>query len=395
MIRPNVDVVIPIFNAASTIEEAVGSIQRQTYRDIRIILIDDGSTDATPALLANIAAGDSRVTLLRQENFGIVDALNRGWKAGDAPLIARHDADDIAAPDRLAKQVAFLEQNPEVIAVSGAFRHINSAGEITGRISLPALNQADPKWVPAREPYLIHPFLMLRRAAMEAVSGYRYAHHAEDSDLYWRLQERGKLVNLDDVLGDYRLSPDSISSKSATNGRIQALSSQLAAISAVRRRSNHADITFPRGAIQDYRAAVTLSAMVQIAGAQLTPDERTHLAIAASEKLRQLATYRPYELELSDFQFMSASFKKSSRTLSPSNRRYVAAGLSGAAARLIVQGRFRSGFALCPVALYPSLALRVLAQLVLPARLRNTLRAKLRGQASEGYDGNSRQSQNI
>src|SRR3954469_226863 len=243
MTRANVDVIIPVYNAASTLEDAVGSIQRQTYRAIRIVLIDDGSTDATPTLLAKIAAEDSRVLVLRQENAGIVDALNRGWKACDAPLIARHDADDIAAPDRLAKQVAFLEANPEVIAVSGAFRHITPAGETTDCIlPLPALSEADPKWVPAREPYLIHPFLMLRRAALEAVGGYRYVYHAEDSDLYWRLQERGKLVNLDDVLGDYRFNPTSVSSKSVINGRIQSLSSQLAAISAVRRRSNHSDI---------------------------------------------------------------------------------------------------------------------------------------------------------
>jgi glycosyltransferase involved in cell wall biosynthesis len=380
MIRPNVDVIIPIYNAASTLEEAVTSIQKQTYRAIRIVLVDDGSTDATPTLLAKIAAEDSRVTVLRQENAGIVDALNRGWKSGDAPLVARHDADDIAAPDRLAKQVDFLERNPDVIAVSGAFRHINSLGETTGRILLPALSEADPKWVPAREPYLIHPFLMLRRAAIEKVGGYRYVYHAEDSDLYWRLQEWGELVNLDDVLGDYRFSSNSVSSKSVINGRIQALSSQLAAISAVRRRSNHSDITFHRDAIQDYQAAVTLSAMVRIAGEQLTAEEKTHLAIAASEKLRQLSTYRPYELELSDCHFISASFKKGSHTLSPLNRRYIAVRLSGAAARLIVQRRFRSGFALCPVALYPFMALRVLAQLVLPAGLRAALRARLHGQ---------------
>ena len=381
MTSPNVDVIIPIYNAASTLEEAVGSIQKQSYSAIRIILVDDGSTDETPNLLAKIAAADPRVTVLRQENSGIVDALNQGWKAGNAPLIARHDADDIAAPDRLAKQVAFLEKNPDVIAVSGAFRHIDAAGKTTGKIvRLPPLSDANPKWVPAREPYLLHPFLVLRRAALEAIGGYRYVFHAEDADLYWRLQERGKLVNLDDVLGDYRLSSDSVSSRSIINGRIQALSSQLAAISAVRRRSNRHDITFPRGAIQDYRAAATLSEMVRIAGAQLTADERTHLEIATSEKLRQLSTYRPYELELSDCQFASNSYEAGSRDLSPDNRRDIAVRLSGAAARLIVRGRFRCGFALCPLALYPFMALRVLAQLILPTKMRETLRARLHGQ---------------
>ncbi len=380
MIQPNVDVVIPVYNAASTLEEAVGSIQRQTYTTIRIILVDDGSTDATPALLAQIAAGDTRVTVLRQENNGIVDALNRGCKAGNAPYIARHDADDIAAPDRLAKQVTFLEENPDVIAVSGAFRHINSAGQTNGKVvQLPALSEADPKWVPAREPYLLHPFLMLRRAALEAVGGYRHAFHAEDADLYWQLQERGKLVNLDDVLGDYRLNPNSVSSKSIINGRVQALSSQLAAISAVRRRSNHPDIAFPRGVIHDYHAAVTLSEMVRIASAQLTADERSHLAIAASEKLLQLSTYRSYEMELSDCHFISASYERGRPALSEENRRQIAVRLSGAAARLLLQGRVKAGLALCPPTLYLSMAARAFGQFVLPASVWETLRRQLRG----------------
>ena len=158
MSQPNIDVIIPVYNAAPTVEEAVGSIQKQSYRSIRIVLIDDGSTDATPGLLAKIAAQDSRVIVLSQQNGGIVDALNRGCKAGDAPYIARHDADDIAVPDRLAKQITFLENNPDVIAVSGAFRHMNSAGEATGKIvHLPSLGDSDPSWVPAREPLFAAP----------------------------------------------------------------------------------------------------------------------------------------------------------------------------------------------------------------------------------------------
>ena len=197
---------------------------------------------------------------------------------------------------------------------------------------------------------------MLRRVALEEVGGYRYAYHAEDADLYWRLQERGRLVNLDDVLGDYRLSANSISSKSIINGRVQSLSSQLAAISAVRRRSDRPDIAFPRDALREYHAAVTLAEMVRIAGANLTGSEKAHLAIATSEKLSQLSTYRPYELELSDCHFISASYEMGRRGLSSENRREVVARRSGAAARLLAHGRLRASFALCPPALLPSMA---------------------------------------
>jgi hypothetical protein len=206
--------------------------------------------------------------------------------------------------------------------------------------------------------------------------------HAEDADLYWRLQEQGKLVNLGDVLGDYRLSSDSVSSRSIINGRIQALSSQLAAISAVRRRTNRHDITFPRDAIQDYRAAVTLAEMVRLAGAQLTANERAYLAIATSEKLRQLSTYRPYELEVSDCHFIAASYQNGRRVLSSQNRKEVAVKLSGAAARLLVRGQFRLGFALCPPPLYLSMVWRAFGQFVLPASIWRTLRTQLRGPGS-------------
>ena len=180
-------------------------------------------------------------------------------------------------------------------------------------------------------------------------------------DLYWRLQEIGKLVNLDDVLGDYRLSPTSISNSSIINGRIQSLSSQLAAISAMRRRSNLPDIVFPRSAIRDYQGAVTLREMTQVAAAQLPADEAAPLcAIAASEKLRQLATYRSYELELSDCHFISASYERGHRALSLQNQRDIAAAaISGAAARLLLRGQFGIRITLSVHApLYPSMILR-------------------------------------
>src|SRR5579862_1049526 len=112
---PIVDVVLPVYNAGSTIEEAVESIRAQALRGIRIIIIDDGSTDETPELLSKLAREDPRIVLLRKPNGGIVDALNFGLDHCRAEFVARQDADDVSDPDRLAAQVKYLEMHPDCV----------------------------------------------------------------------------------------------------------------------------------------------------------------------------------------------------------------------------------------------------------------------------------------
>jgi hypothetical protein len=94
---------------------------------------------------------------------------------------------------------------------------------------------------------------MVRRASVVGLGGYRYVYHSEDTDLYWRLLDHGQLHNLDSILGDYRMHSGSISGSSIVNGRIMSLGSQLAALSARRRRSRLPDSVFPKDAIVRYR----------------------------------------------------------------------------------------------------------------------------------------------
>ena len=373
-----VDVLIPIYNAETTLEEAVDSIQSQSYSDLRISLIHDASTDSTPHIISKLGASDARVVALRQENSGIVDALNLGWRASDAPLIARHDADDIAAPDRFHKQVAYLTQNPSVVAVSGSAREIDIGGKPTGRvISFCSPDLADPGWVSAREPYLLHPFLMLRRAALDTVGGYRHVFHAEDADLYWRLQEFGRLTNMPDILGDYRFNPNSVSSRSILNGRVQSLSSQLAAISATRRRSGQPDLVFPKYALKQYEAICHISKMVELSRPQLSLPEQRHLCLAVADKLNRLASYRPYDLEISDCRFIASQFRSVATIQSNENRRDIIQRLCGTVAALVVQGRLRAGVALCPAPLYIQSAAYVIARIALPRSTARLLRKLL------------------
>jgi GT2 family glycosyltransferase len=373
-----VDVVIPIFNAAKTVRSAVESIGNQTLTDIRIILVDDGSTDDTPRLLREMADADPRIDIVTQPNGGIVNALNAGLARCSAEFIARHDADDLAAPDRFAKQMAYLQSHPDCIAVSGAVRHIDAAGKFLGVVArLHSPDTADPRCVPAREPYLIHPFLMARHSALRAVGFYRHFLHAEDADLYWRLQELGRLHNMDDVLGDYRLHPESICSRSIVSCRILALSSQRAAISAMRRRNGRPDLTPVRKTEAGFAAAHSAEAILALDSEGLAPHEIDHLEIAMAAKMLEVTSYRPYELELSDCRFIHAAMRKHLRRLPAASRAGLVRSCSGTAARLLHRGLFEEAVALISPAQSPAtigrLALRVVTSPTMRGRLRRAL----------------------
>src|ERR1700754_2149317 len=130
----SVDVLIPVYNGVRYVRCAVESMQMQTVSDIRIHIVDDGSTDGTAEVLAEMAAQDPRLRIHSKPNGGIVDALNTGLGFCTAEFVARHDADAIAYPDRLERQIAYLRANPDCVAVSSATRHIDQEGKPLGTV---------------------------------------------------------------------------------------------------------------------------------------------------------------------------------------------------------------------------------------------------------------------
>ena len=354
-----VDVLIPAYNAAATLREAVDSIRAQTVRDLRIVIVDDGSSDETPAILAALAHEDERIVVVTKPNGGIVDALNEGLKHCSAEYIARFDSDDISFPDRFARQLAYLEAHPECAAVGGAVEHMDEDGAPLAGLPQPGSpSDADAAKAPALEPYIIHPFLMARRSAIEAVGGYRYVPNSEDSDLFWRLAEKGALVNLPDVLGKYRVHTASISS-SIVNGRVMAIGSQLGALSALRRRAGGVDIAFAKELPGALKSAATLEVMIGVATPLLNADEVAHLRIAAAAKLMELARYRPFEIDAGDCAFIRAALHHA-RALTSANQREVDWYVTVTAARLIRKGKFGEALALTPPRSLPKAAARVL-----------------------------------
>ena len=319
-----IDVLVPVFNAMATVESALRSILEQTVRDLRLVVVDDGSTDDTPAILDGLARRDPRVHVLRTPNRGIVAALNTGLAETRAPFIARHDADDIAFPERLERQLAFLDAHPDVVAVGCNVFHTDVDGARTGTTTrFRPVATGDPDYVPALEPYLIHPFLLVRRAALVACGGYRHSFHSEDADLYWRLCRQGGLANLPDFLGEYRLHAQSVSSRSIVNGRIAAATSQLAALSERRRRDGVPDVSFPADALPAYQRATELAPIVALAASGLSAPERGHLEIATAAKLVELSNYRPYRLTPTDRRTIRSWIEAHYFELSEANRRHL------------------------------------------------------------------------
>ncbi|MHB8287077.1 MAG: glycosyltransferase family protein [Caulobacteraceae bacterium] len=258
------------------------------------------------------------------------------------------------------------------MAQSGPVRHIDEHGDPTGSFGrAPPLDQADPRYVPTLKPYLIHPYLMIRRAAVIAVGGYRHVLHSEDTDLYWRLRERGELYNEDQVLGDYRLHGGSISGGSVSNGRVMALSSQLSAISAARRAAGAPDLIFdPAESAKLKGPSGSLQALFDLAAPRLTPDEQAYLQISLGAKMLELTGYRPYEVALEDCGFVRSAALTHLKGLSAGNRALLVRRYSGTAARLLHTGCTREARALLWPALIPATLYRLALRTIFPPALR-------------------------
>ncbi len=356
-----VDVLIPAYNAATTLREAVESVCTQTERDLRIVIVNDGSTDNTAALAHELARADSRVHVVTTENRGIVETRNELLRQADAEFIACLDADDASFPHRIARELEFLAANPDCSAVGSAVEHVDEHGAPLPHMQQPTPPEdADAERAPAREPYIIQSTLLARRAAVDAVGGYRHVPNSEDSDLFWRMLEHGRLVNLPEKLGRYRVHTSSVSS-SMVNGRIMAIGSQLGALSAQRRKTGKPDIGFSYAMHEALKRAASLEGMYAIACEQLDAAERQHLRIAASAKLMELASYRPYELDAADCAFVRAALPQA-KHLAPQNQKEMGWYITVTAARLLRKRMFAEAFALTPPHNYPVAAARVLLQ---------------------------------
>ena len=217
---PRVSVVMPIYNGAEFLALSIDSVLAQTIADFELILIDDGSTDGTAAIIHAYAARDARIVPVAKPNSGIADTLNRGLAVARGDWIARLDADDLMVPQRLERQLAFLAANPDLIAAGSYYEIIDPAGFSHGtRLPLPRTRDELAGFLAAREPLsFLHPSMMFRRQTALDLHGYdKRTEPAEDVDLFARMLATGAPILIQpEVLLRYRVHANTISAKTAT-----------------------------------------------------------------------------------------------------------------------------------------------------------------------------------
>lgn len=228
MPEPLISVVMPVFNGAEFVDEAVRSIRAQTFRNLELICVDDGSTDTTLEKLRVHAAADPRVRVIEQNHGGVIAALHRGFAEARGRLIARMDSDDVSVPSRLERQLDFLAANPSVILVGGCVEVTDAAGRVLARVSVPT-QPAEIRERLRRGNCMVHPTVLFRREVLE-IGGFRQAYlDAEDYDMWLRLSERADLANLDVVVLRYRRHRNSVSHLHPVQQALSALCARRAA----------------------------------------------------------------------------------------------------------------------------------------------------------------------
>ncbi|HEY8748521.1 MAG TPA: glycosyltransferase [Tepidisphaeraceae bacterium] len=204
--QPAVSVAIPLYNAAPYVAQSIRSVLQQTFTDFELIVVDDGSTDGSADIVERVAAGDSRLRLIRQANVGVSAASNRATELARGEFLARVDADDICLPERLEKQVAYLRANPDCVAVGSRVMFIDDQGDPLFEMPGIAFTHEEiDRGLLAVEWTILQPATMFRTQALRTVGGYRTDLHIhEDHDLFLKLAEIGKLANVPEVLFQYR-----------------------------------------------------------------------------------------------------------------------------------------------------------------------------------------------
>ena len=197
---PSVTVLMTMFNAAAHLRAAVASILGQTFGDFEFVIVDDGSTDASAAIVESF--GDARIRLVRNErNNGQTPCLNQGLVLARGTWVARQDADDISLPRRLERQVAFLRAHPGVALLGTAARQIDGEGRALGVQTPPA----DPwaiRWMNLFDNSFFHSAVMIRTAVVrEELGGYDESFRcSQDYALWSRLARRHAVANFAEPL---------------------------------------------------------------------------------------------------------------------------------------------------------------------------------------------------
>ncbi|HEY6392266.1 MAG TPA: glycosyltransferase [Bryobacteraceae bacterium] len=200
-------VLLPVYNGASTLRQAMDSVLAQTDGDFEFLVIDDKSKDDSAAILRDYMRRDARViAIFHEENQGLASTLNEGLERARAGLVVRMDQDDECLPDRIRMQVRYMGVRPDVAAAGSHVYHMAKQAKFDHCVRVPVEHDEIMRVLPFWN-CMYHPATILRKAAILDVGGYRADFkNAEDYELWLRLAGKYRLGNLDIPLLRYRFS---------------------------------------------------------------------------------------------------------------------------------------------------------------------------------------------
>ncbi len=222
---PKVSILLPVYNGEQYLREAVDSILSQTFSDFELIAINDGSRDGSPDILESYR--DTRIRLFHQENIGLALTLNRALELATGQYVARQDADDVSLPERLEKQVAYLDTHPEC-GLLGSWSTILEENRPTSRGHHHPEENGALQFLGLFDSFFVHSAVMARRSVVLQAGGYPTVaerNPPEDFDLWSRMARLSSLANLPEPLLQYREVAGSISRQKAEliNRRVSAI----------------------------------------------------------------------------------------------------------------------------------------------------------------------------
>jgi glycosyltransferase involved in cell wall biosynthesis len=207
---PSVSVLMPVYNGASYLKESMESILNQSFEDYEFLIVNDGSTDESAIIIDSFH--DSRVKHVKlNANEGIVNALNTGLSKALGEYIVRMDADDIALPQRIERQVEFMNRNSKV-GIAGSW--VNYFGAKKGIMQTPVSHE-EILWALTVDSAIFHPSIIFRKRLIDE-TGFNYSAaypHAEDYAMWVELSDKATLANIPEVLLNYRFTESSVSAR--------------------------------------------------------------------------------------------------------------------------------------------------------------------------------------
>ncbi|MGA1599632.1 MAG: glycosyltransferase [bacterium] len=218
MTAPLVSILMPVRDDLPTLSDCLQSIAAQTLEDFEVVVVDDGSSDASPDQVASWARQDPRFRLIRTPPRGIVPALNEGLSVCQGECVARMDADDRMRPTRLERQWSFLQKHPDCDVLGSQARLFTESGEVSASMqryedwSNALLTHDQIRGDLFAESPIMHPTFFARRAVFEQLQGYRVQPWAEDYDFLLRAAQAGlRFGKVPEVLVEKRHAPDRLS----------------------------------------------------------------------------------------------------------------------------------------------------------------------------------------